>query len=172
MDLPSLLLILALALPIGFYVLRPLLAPGPSRDGSAPSGEGSRLSALLAERERVLAALQELDFDYAAEKIPEEEYPARRAALVAEGAAVLKALDEAAKNAGKATEDEAGEPPEAGGLADREAVLENLVASLRRVPANGRPPAMYCSQCGKLAQAGDRYCSRCGHPVAAAVERE
>ena len=165
MDLPSLLLILALTILVAAFVLRPLLAPTP--DSQIPLGEGGRRSALLAERERVLSILQELDFDHAAGKIPEKEYPARRAALVTEGAAVLKALDEA-ENV------EEWFAPEAAfkGAEDREAALEALVASLRIAPANGKAPAAYCTQCGMRAQAGDQFCSRCGQTLLSIQPRE
>src|SRR3990172_4571869 len=90
MDVPSLLLLLALLIPVALFVARPLFA----RASTSVSETTQRASALLAERERVLAALQELDFDHVVGKIPEEEYPSRRAALVTEGVAVLKQLDE------------------------------------------------------------------------------
>jgi hypothetical protein len=50
-------------------------------------------SSLLAERDRVLNALQELDFDHALGKVPEEEYPAMRADLLRNGANVLRQLE-------------------------------------------------------------------------------
>jgi len=49
---------------------------------------------LLSERERILAALQELDFDHSLGKIPTEQYVLRRADLVDHGAQVLRRLDE------------------------------------------------------------------------------
>ena len=169
MDLPSLLLIIALAIPVAAFVLRPLLARSrsPASDGKEPWGEGSRRDALLAERERVLSILQELDFDHAAGKIPQEEYPARRAALVAEGAAVLKALDEAENVEEWIAPGTAFRDAE-----DREATLEALVASLRIAPANGKALAVYWTQCGMRAQLGDRFCSRCGHAFASTRSRE
>jgi len=50
-------------------------------------------STLLAERDRVLTALHELDFDYAMGKIPQEDYPEQRTVLLHTGAEVLRQLD-------------------------------------------------------------------------------
>jgi hypothetical protein len=94
MDIGSLLLILALVILVGLFVARPLfdrkaevVAP-PSRQSD------HQRSALLAEHDRILNALQELDFDHALGKIPEEEYPTQRALLLQQGAEALRQLDE------------------------------------------------------------------------------
>jgi hypothetical protein len=98
MDIGSLLLILALLILVGLFVSRPLFdqkeyAPGRAMADSSDPADHER-SSLLAERDRLLNALQELDFDHALGKIPEEDYPAQRARLVQQGAAVLRRLDE------------------------------------------------------------------------------
>ncbi len=51
-------------------------------------------SALLAERDRVLTALQDLDFDNALGKVPVEIYREQRGLLLQTGASVLRRLDE------------------------------------------------------------------------------
>lgn len=96
MDLGSLFLILALLILVGLFISRPFfendkqLAP---LQAAASSQEEHELSSLLAERDQVLTALQELDFDHALGKIPDEDYPAQRAALVQRGADILRQLD-------------------------------------------------------------------------------
>lgn len=94
----SLFLIIALAVVVALYIGRPFLfktnpesAPGASAVEHAREHE---ISALMAERDRVLNSLQELDFDYSLGKIPAEEYPLQREALRQSGAAVLRKLDE------------------------------------------------------------------------------
>jgi len=183
MDLASILLILALIIPVAAFVLRPLY----SRTAAPLTEAARRTSPLLAERERILSALQELDFDHVVGKIPEEDYPARRAALVAEGAAVLKALDELEKEDGRGKKEKGGR--RAGELdaaleaavssarrsgADLETALESAVASTRTTPANGRilSPGSYCPQCGKPVQADDKFCARCGHALVPADQPE
>lgn len=92
----ALLLILALGLLTALFIARPFFGRA-KRASMQLSGEEHRRehehSALLAERDRTLNALQELDFDNALGKIPEEEYPTMRAELLARGASVLRRLD-------------------------------------------------------------------------------
>ena len=47
----------------------------------------------MAERDRVINSLQELDFDFKLGKIPDEDYPAQRAELLQKGADILRKLD-------------------------------------------------------------------------------
>ncbi len=93
----SLFLILALGVIVALFVARPFLQ-GSSKDstGWELSVEQERehvRSSLLAEHDRVLTALQELDFDYALGKVPAEGYPFQREALMKTGADVLRKLD-------------------------------------------------------------------------------
>jgi hypothetical protein len=65
-------------------------APGPAlAEGEADEAEG----ALLEERESALAALRELDFDYAVGKLAEEDYHAMRERYERRALALLKATD-------------------------------------------------------------------------------
>jgi len=203
MDLGSIFLILALVLLVGWFVSRPLLEQGgplanagsrPEQGigpGTPPAGQVSDLSgehsALLAERDRLLTALQELDFDHLLGKVPEEEYPLQRRALLVAGAQVLKRLDELGGSA-------FAEPPAAqaedGGQLLSDAQLEAMIQARRQ--ALGRPQAegqaarrasrpsrrerrpsrtagkasqaqaTFCPKCGKPVQGADRFCSHCG----------
>src|SRR3989337_3677596 len=89
MDIGSIFLILALLVLVGLFIGRPLF----ERKAISVSEEEHELSSLLAERDRLLNALQELDFDYSLGKIPEDDYPAQRALLVQKGADILRQLD-------------------------------------------------------------------------------
>jgi hypothetical protein len=95
MDLGSLLLLLALLLLAALFVARPLLQPEDDEAGEPAS------SSLQAERERILDALAELDADWELGKVPEEIYRSQRQQLVAEGAAVLQALEASVPIAGR-----------------------------------------------------------------------
>ncbi len=88
MPIGSVLLILALAVLVALIVARPFWEPRGSSwaDVKEPS-------ALLAERERILEALLELDFDHELGKVPEEIFASQRAYLVNKGAQVLEQLD-------------------------------------------------------------------------------
>lgn len=90
MDIGSLFFLLALLLLIGVFLSRPLI----ERRATIVISQDHDLSALLAERERILSALEELDFDHALGKIPEAEYPTQRATLLRQGAEILRRLDQ------------------------------------------------------------------------------
>ncbi|GIV65158.1 MAG: hypothetical protein KatS3mg046_418 [Bellilinea sp.] len=81
MDVGSVLLILALALLVGMILTQPFMRIKETEkliQERKTSQEKDHLrSALLAEQERVLSALQELEFDYTLGKIPAEDYPPR-----------------------------------------------------------------------------------------------
>ena len=89
MDIGSIFLILGLLVIVAVFIGRPFFEHKTSEVVQA----GHEQSSLLAERDRLLDTLQELDFDYALGKIPEDEYPVQRATLVQQGAEILRALD-------------------------------------------------------------------------------
>lgn len=176
------LLILALLLLVGMFIARPLV----NRESAVRSAESDQvdheLSSLLAERDRILTALEEMDFDYALGKIPEEDYPVQRALLVQQGAEVYRQLDRLEKT-GAGDDMEArieaaiaarrrlaampvleaeGATAAGGGLkipaADDE--LEVLLANRRRTRLDRS--AGFCPQCGRPIQKSDRFCPKCG----------
>jgi hypothetical protein len=121
MDIGSIFLILGLLLLVALFVARPIL----ERTATAVTQEEHEVSALLAERDRVLNALQELDFDFALGKIPEADYPDQRAALLQQGANLLRQLDLRQANA---RQPEARPAPAAGEV---EARIEAAIAARR-----------------------------------------
>ncbi len=94
MDIGSIFLILALLVLVVFFVSQPFLDRRRELSSTSRNAIDHELSSLLAERDRALNALQELDFDYALGKIPEEDYPAQRQRLLQYGADTLRKLDE------------------------------------------------------------------------------
>jgi hypothetical protein len=93
----SLFLVLAVALVVGIFVAQPFVRRKKeyqlAQVGDIKSLDHQR-SSLMAQRDRVLTALQELDFDNALGKVPQDEYPQQRSALLKTGAEVLRHLDE------------------------------------------------------------------------------
>lgn len=162
MDLGALSLLLALALLVGVIISRPLFfkgTEGPAVSASLP--EEHQRSTLLAERDRLLTALQELEFDHNLGKVPEEDYPEQRAGLVKSTAEVLRQLDTV-----PAAPALAGEPAASQETTPQSAVangdLEALIAAHRRArPLDGKAVG-FCSKCGKPATRSDKFCSRCG----------
>lgn len=178
MDIGSIFLILGLLVIVGLFISRPFF----EHKASGASRAGHEQSSLLAERDRVLNTLQELDFDYALGKIPEADYPVQRAMLVQQGAQILRALDayqeeapaqdvevrlEAAIAARRV--ETAPQPVGSNGAAIRVVAaspddnLEALIANRRR--ARSEKSSGFCPQCGKPIQKSDRFCPKCGAPA-------
>jgi len=173
MEIGSILLVLAVALLTGLYLSQPFGRRIRVRQISARERE---LSTLLAERDRVLNSLQELDFDHTLGKIPAEDYPLQRTELLSKGADILRRIDELQPGTSRGKEadrieaavaarrtDAAVRPgrekPAAGGDDD----LESLIASRRS--NRGERSGGFCPQCGKPVLASDRFCPHCGKPV-------
>ena len=89
MEITAILVSLALLILVAVYLYAPFLQGRARR----VTEEEHELSALLADRDRVINSLQELDFDYKLGKIPEEDYPAQRASLLQTGADILRKID-------------------------------------------------------------------------------
>jgi len=165
MEISSILLVLAVVLLVALYIYAPLTQSGRRMH----SGESQELSALKAERDRVINSLQELDFDHNLGKIPAGDYPDQRALLLQKGADILRKLDElmpqgpAAKNAQARIEKAAtatltDDSMSASGISDDE--VESLIA-LRRKQHNGKS-AGFCPKCGKPVLVSDKFCPSCG----------
>ncbi|GIV65560.1 MAG: hypothetical protein KatS3mg046_820 [Bellilinea sp.] len=178
MDVGSVLLILALALLVGMILTQPFMRIKETEkliQERKTSQEKDHLrSALLAEQERVLSALQELEFDYTLGKIPAEDYPHERAALLKYGADILRQLDALQPTNGRQkTAEERIEAAVAARRADaaggRPVVAANLdeveLAILERKRQQQARPAGFCPKCGNPVTELDRFCSRCGNPV-------
>ncbi len=155
MDLAAILFLIALLLAVGLYLATPLMNGATRRSGE----ETQEVSALLAERERLLNALQELEFDFQLGKIPEEDYPAQRADLLRKGAEILKKLDALAParpiRASKVSVAASGS---AGELTDDE--IESMLAARRK--ARKTKSAGFCPRCGKPILITDQFCPNCG----------
>jgi len=167
MEISSILLILAVFVMVGAYVYLPFIA----RARRARPNESHEVSALKAERDRVINSLQELDFDFNLGKIPEGEYPGQRTSLLQKGADILRRLDELAPAASSAVNAEARiEKATAAGRADSGAKttipndsdddLEVMIAARRRGQTS--KSAGFCPKCGKPVLVSDKFCPACG----------
>jgi len=151
------LLLIVLALII-LIVTRPFF----ERRRIRAAGSDHEFSSLLAERERLLTALQELDFDQTLGKIPAEDYPAQRTELLQKGAEVLRHLDtlspETAREAGEIGQNTERTPKLINSLSDDD--LEDLVAKRRNLRKD--KSAGFCPKCGKPVLHSDVFCPSCG----------
>ena len=170
----SLILLVIVITLIVLFVTRPLTSRQP------PEVEASQvLSSLLAERDRVLNIIKELDFDASLGKIPAETYPIQRASLVQQGAEILRKIDQftpvpevvpivtARKEEQEEDQVEAFLSARRAGLSAavvaNEDEVESLVTSRRKIHAG--KSGIFCSQCGRPLVASDRFCPACGQPV-------
>jgi len=167
MEISSIFLILAVIVMTGMY----LYAPFTTRARHAQVNESHEVSALKAERDRVINSLQELDFDFNLSKIPAGEYPEQRAALLKKGADILRKLDELAPAASSEVNAEARiEKATAAGRADAGAKtsirvdndddLESMISARRK--EHKSKSAGFCPKCGKPVLASDKFCPSCG----------
>jgi NADH pyrophosphatase NudC (nudix superfamily) len=163
----SLFFVLAVFVLAGIYIFRPFTARARKQRKTADH----ETSTLLAERDRLLNALQELDFDHALGKIPEEEYPLQRAELLQQAAGVLRAIDEKQQAVSAKSAEDRVEAVIASRRADAqdhapvisEDDLEALIAARRsdRKEKSGG----FCPNCGKPVLRSDKFCPACGKSV-------
>jgi zinc-ribbon domain len=174
MDIGSIFLILALLIPVVIYISRPLLEVSPV----VVSQPEQDISTLLANRDHVVAAIQELDSDYSLGKIPPEIYPDQRSELLQEGAEILRQIDahqttlkamsaenrleEAIVARRQALENENPAPKKNGNAVPPvpDDDLEQRIASRRRTMSE--KAGGFCPKCGRPVHASDRYCPKCG----------
>jgi hypothetical protein len=182
----AILFLAAVAVGVGFFLAIPFLE---TRRAAPLSASDQQLSALLAERDRLITSLQELDFDYALGKIPAEAYPVQRTDLLQRGANVLRQIDALTLQAAPvavAGGDPAG--PSATPEPDAEARIEAAVAARRADLAGQQPVAVpvddeiesrvaarrserndksggFCPNCGKPVMLSDRFCPHCGRVI-------
>lgn len=151
MDVGSILILIGLTLLVVAFIARPLA----ERRSRLVTAEEHVLSGLQAERDKILAMIRETEMDHAMGKIPDSDFEIQRAALVAQGAALLRAID---------AQGGAAALPAPAAADDLDAAIEAAVAS-RRAPAAAGGAAGFCTTCGQALQGGDRFCARCGAPV-------
>ena len=164
MEIGSVFLILAVLLIAGMY----LYAPFTKRAHSINSNEAHEISALKAERDRVINSLQELDFDFKLGKIPAEEYPEQRTALLQKGADVLRKLDEleplyASKNVEARIEKAARADSSSSEEDFNHDEIEVMIAARRK--QNKNKSAGFCPKCGKPVLVSDKFCPSCGRAL-------
>src|SRR5919109_1534375 len=170
MELTAIFLSLAILIFVGMYLYSPFL----ERRARTVTEEEHELSALMAERDRVINSLQELDFDFKLGKIPSEDYPVQRAFLLQKGADILRKIDLLAPPSptGRVAGGE-GQDTEArleraiaarradGSVAKAEfndEDLESMIAARRRSGNRIGKSAGFCPRCGKPVLVSDRFC--------------
>ena len=165
MEIAAILLTLGVIIIVGLYLYAPLL----ERRAQRVTEEEHELSTLMAERDRVVNSLQELDFDYKLGKIPEEDYPVQRATLLQTGADILRKIDSIAPEPASAQDVDARiEKAIAARRADASVAkpevsdddIESMVSARRK--GRREKSSGFCPKCGKPVMVSDRFCPYCG----------
>ncbi|GAB4518717.1 MAG: hypothetical protein Kow0047_30170 [Anaerolineae bacterium] len=155
----------------------PLLKGRSTHEARASAAE-IRLQELVARRDALLTAIRDLEFDHAVGKVPDEDFQLINTRLRAEAVGVLQEIDqlmtalapqEAELERAIAQRRRRRKPPAPSRAADLDAEIEAQIAALRHSSAasGAKPqPAATCKRCGSALDPGDRFCSRCGAPVA------
>ena len=164
MQIVSIFFTLGILILVGVYLYVPFL----ERRARRVTIEEHETSSLLAERERVVNSLQELESDYQLGKVPEEDYPTQRANLLQKGADVLRKLDELTPVQTQNDKDARVESALAarrkklssskGDLNDDD--IESLIAARRK--GRKAKSAGFCPKCGKPVMSSDKFCPSCG----------
>jgi len=168
MQAVPLLFTLAVFILVAMY----LYAPFMNRRARRVTEQEHETSALLAECDRVINSLQELDFDHNLGKIPDEDYPTQRANLLQKGAQILRRLDEIVPGSIQEDKEKSIEQAVAARRADASAAkpeltdddLESMISSRRK--SRTEKSAGFCPKCGKPVMVTDRFCPSCGKSLA------
>ena len=108
--------------------------------------EDHELTETEARKRVALLALRDVEYDFLAGKLDEDDYRSLKSELTAEALAALEA-DEAARGKGAASTSDA----------DLEAEIARVRAGLRA--------GLVCPDCGFSNEKGSRFCSACGHAL-------
>jgi flagellar biogenesis protein FliO len=174
MDIGSIFLIMALLILVGWFIGRPLFERKTKNQilSTTVIQQDHERSTLLAERDRAINALHELDFDYTLGKIPEADYPAQRSLMLQYGSEVLRKLDalhevlpvtsaedrlESAIAARKAAQTAT---PKLEIAPEPDDQIETMIAMRRR--SQSEKASGFCHKCGGPVQKSDLFCPKCG----------
>lgn len=140
-----------------FYVASPLRTPAPAKKsagrGIVPKDTGKLSSEK--QRQAILLAIRDLDFDYQAGKVAEGDYQTLRVSLVNEAAQLMQRQEREQADS-----------------------IEALIQSRRqtRTPVSPAVKAQttgsakqLCHTCQAPLPAGAKFCARCGTPVSEAT---
>ena len=172
MDIGAIFLLLSVFVLVGLFVARPFFENGRFATISSSDQEHSTF---MAERDRLIGALQELDFDFTLGKIPAADYPPMRADLLKHASDVLRHLDAMQSSSEPGVDAESRVEAEIAARRADAAVetkatsqavdedLEEMIAARRS--ARKEKSAGFCPNCGKPVLRSDRFCPGCGKPI-------
>ena len=153
MEIGAILIVAAIFIFVVGFVIKPLI----DKDSIHQVESSGNLSHLLAERDRLMTAILELDFDNEIGKVPEDVFKIHRDDLSARTVNVMKELDEIGFR-------EVQEPAKGKDMPDRIPVdeIEKMIRA-RRAASGKSTSSNFCSECGTKIEKGDKFCTSCGN---------
>ncbi len=159
--------ILIIVMAVAVFISIPFFRRGVEEkpeDLDRPKGDReAELNRLNAEKESLLAAIKEVDFDYKVGKLTKEDYQELETKYKTGAALLLQKIDDLEAEMNKVgLKDELEEEirkTRRTRLVDDKG-LEEEILSVRKLRAKGLEHL--CSKCGALYQPEDRFCSKCG----------
>lgn len=147
MTLLSFIIVLFVFIMAGLIVVRPFQGS----DAGKISRTAGLYDSLLAERERLLSAIEELDLDLELKKVSTSQHAQARAGLLSQAADVLRDLD-------KISKPKTGKKKAVKVRSDDE--LEKMIRDRRKKLQEQK--TIFCKSCGNPIAADDQFCSHCG----------
>ncbi len=131
-------------------VAYPYFKPARDLDISFAAASDPGLENLVVQRDATYAAIKDLEFDHAMDKLSDADYKSLRAKYEAKAVAILQELDGLTAAQKRRTR-----------LAVSDEAIEHQVQQLRGSAAK----PVHCAKCGTPAGARDRFCAKCGAPI-------
>lgn len=152
MEFSSIMIVIFIFILSGVFIMRPFLVEEkkPKRSGS------SKTDSLVAEKERLLLAIEELDLEYELDKISVQEHNRNRDILLAEAADVIKQLDKIQKPVSSKKKKTSTSTK-----ADDD--LERLINERRQQLKDEK--SLKCHSCDQAVSEGAQFCSHCGEAL-------
>lgn len=142
-----------------FFVASPFRPPAATKKSTGGGGQPKAAGkpSLEKQHQAVLLALRDLDFDYQAGKVAEEDYQSLRVNLVNEAAQMLQSQ-------GRKQEDSLEALIQSRRQARSTPQRQQPAPSETKAKANGSAEKL-CQHCQAPLLAGAKFCSKCGTPV-------
>lgn len=152
MDIGALLVVAAILIFVISFIVKPF-----REDMSeARSGASHDISQLLSERERLMTAIIELDFDHELGKVLEDDFKNQREDLSARTVLVMKELDEI-----RGTDNTVSTEVLIKSKRYKADDIEKMIAARKKLKSKASK-TIFCSECGTKTITGDKFCTSCG----------
>jgi uncharacterized membrane protein YvbJ len=174
----EIILALVIAALAALFISMPFFSRSKNTGGTEyiPDPRDERLRALRVQKDSLLNAIKDIEFDHGLGKLSGEDFEELLGRYKVETAQVLKDIDAIVKN-GPIREDDDLEREI---WAERKKFLtsyndeeiEKEILRAREAMWNTTSDTVYCSNCGSACEADDLFCSRCGAKLKTMTENK